>query len=62
MKRYAYEVRAEGKAESMAVGESKGVLRVIKNLMQSASINAYSAMNMLQIPANERSRYLSALS
>lgn len=53
MKRYAYELRAEG--------ENKKAVELIRNLMKSASITAEAAMNMLKIPANERSRYLSAL-
>lgn len=77
MKRYTYEVRAEGiakgriegraegKAEGRAEGEKLGryntLLESIRNIMQSGSITAESAMNMLKIPVSDRERYLAAL-
>ena len=57
LKRYTYEVRAEGMAE----GENKKAVELIRNLMKSASITAEAAMNMLKIPANERGKYLTML-
>ena len=70
MKRYAYEIRAEGIAEGIEKGMEKGIkqgkysatLEYIRNIMQKTNVTADSAMNILNIPANERNRYLSALS
>ena len=53
---------AEGRAEGLAEGRKETLATSLKALMESAGCNAETAMDMLQIPAEERPALMEALS
>ena len=55
------EAQAEGRAQGMAQGMAQGVLNSLRAVMTSLSYTAEQAMDVLNIPANERQKYLSQL-
>ena len=55
------EMRAEGFEEGMGLGIEEGVFRSIRNVMDSLGCGADRAMDVLQVPAPERDRYVELL-
>ena len=57
----AEEARAEGLSQGLSQGVSQGVLETtitaIRNVMQSMNFSVEKAMDVLQIPADERAKY-----
>ena len=56
------EGRKEGLKEGRKEGREEGILTMVKNLMQSLSITAEKALEMLRIPKGEWNEYLPKLS
>ena len=56
---------ARGEERGIAIGEAKGIeqtrLENIKNVMEGLKFTAQQAMNLLKIPVEEQSKYLSML-
>ena len=53
--------RAEGRAEGKVEGEMSATLKNLKNLMKAMNLSIEQAMNVLNIPIEERSKYINAL-
>ena len=51
------EERKEGFREGKAEGKAEGLLLAIRNVMKNMSISLEKAMDVLQIPAEERAKY-----
>ena len=65
MNNFSYEIFAEGEKHGEKRGEKRGeeraVLSAIKNLIINAKATVDEAMNLLGIPAQDRSRYAALL-
>ena len=57
MKDLRNEAFAEGEANGLAKGETKGKFEYIKNLMSSMNISIDKAMDILKTPPEERQQY-----
>ena len=55
------EGQAEGRAEGEAKGKTKGFLESIKKMVENFNVSASKAMDVLEIPENERSFYIEKL-
>ncbi len=55
------EGRTEGRAEGRAEGRENERILSIKNIMKKLQYTAEQAMELLEIPVNERSKYLTML-
>ena len=51
------EGKAEGLAEGKAEGLAKGLVSSIRNMMRNMGVSLEKAMDVLQIPADERAKY-----
>ncbi|MGN0940994.1 MAG: hypothetical protein ACI4OA_04740 [Selenomonadaceae bacterium] len=54
--------RIEGRAEGRAEGKKETSIENIKKIMESLNTDVYRAMDILQIPADERAIYLPLVS
>ena len=52
---------AEGEASGIAKGKSKGILFTLKNMMRNLGLTADKALDVCEVPTNERSFYLEKL-
>jgi hypothetical protein len=55
------EMRQDSRNEGIAQGIEQGRLESIRNLMISLKCTAQQAMDLLQIPASDQSKYLAKL-
>ena len=55
------EMRQDSRNEGIAQGIEQGRLESIRNLMVSLKCTAQQAMDLLQIPASDQSKYLAKL-
>ncbi len=55
------EIFEEGQAEGRAEGESNGFLKSIKKMVENFNVSANKAMDVLEIPENERYFYIEKL-
>ena len=53
--------RARGFAEGEASGKSKGILFTLKNMMRNLGLTADKALDVCEVPTNERAFYLEKL-
>ena len=53
--------RAVGRAEGEAQGELKERLKNVKAVMEKMEVNAYEAMNILEVPPEEQQKLLTLL-
>ena len=51
------EGKAEGKAEGLAEGKAEGLASSIRNMMKNMGVSLEKAMDVLQIPMDERAKY-----
>ena len=51
------EGKAEGKAEGLAEGKAEGLASSIRNMMKNMGVSLEKAMDVLQIPTDERAKY-----
>ena len=69
MEKYTLRIKAEGKAEGNAEGKAEGrkegidkaCLENIRTVMRKANYTVAQAMEFLDIPADDRQRYLSMI-
>lgn len=52
---------AEGEASGIAKGKSKGILFTLKNMMRNLGLTADKALDVCEVPTNERAFYLEKL-
>lgn len=52
---------AEGEASGIAKGKSKGILFTLKNMMRNLGLTANKALDVCEVPTNERAFYLEKL-
>ncbi len=52
---------AKGRAEGMAEGMAKGILSSIKGLMKNTGVSVEQAMSMMDVPEEERQKYMDML-
>lgn len=52
---------AEGEASGIAKGKSKGILFTLKNMMRNLGLTADKALDVCEVPPNERAFYLEKL-
>ena len=55
------EGEAKGRAEGEAKGELKERLKNVKAVMEKMEVNAYEAMNILEVPPEEQQKLLTLL-
>ena len=55
------EGEAKGRAEGEAQGELKERLKNVKAVMEKMEVNAYEAMNILEVPPEEQQKLLTLL-
>ena len=53
--------REKALADGIAIGEERGILLSIRNLMVSLNLSAEKAMEALAVPIEDRDRYLKQL-
>ena len=53
--------RKEGREEGLTKGREETIVNSIRNIMQALNFTAEKAMNILQIPTDDRKRYLAAI-
>ena len=61
MEKYTLRIKAEGKAEGRKEGIDKACLENIRTVMRKANYTVAQAMEFLDIPADDRQRYLSMI-
>ena len=61
MEKYTLRIKAEGKAEGKKEGIDKACLENIRTVMRKANYTVAQAMEFLDIPADDRQRYLSMI-
>lgn len=59
--RYGYECREEGRSEGRAEGTNLATINHLKKIMKKMHITPEEAMDMLDIPTTDRSRYVESL-
>ena len=52
----------EGRSEGLREGRSEGIMASVRNLMKNMGLSIIEAMNALEVPEEERQRYMEALS
>lgn len=52
----------EGRSEGLREGRSEGIMASVRNLMKNMGLSIIEAMNALEVPEEERQRYIEALS
>ena len=51
-----------GRSEGLREGRSEGIMASVRNLMKNMGLSIIEAMNALEVPEEERQRYIEALS